>query len=370
MRPGYLPNPVLAPYQRGIASLMVMIFLLVVVSFAAVTLLKIASSDMHDSTVQNESVPALFLAETAVERASYLYANGTACGAGLVQGPFAYGDGSFQILAPSPSPSPLIVNGLCRFWARGKAGNTTRTIQTDLLGGIRFIATTSKQTILNAFPTLTWSHTIAAASGPDRILVVGVSIRQTGSQTVSSITYNGAFLKLVGAGINPKPQGGIRVEIWYLLNPPTGTYPVTVTLTAAAKMVGGAVSFSGVDQTTPFELPIPVFPTGNNAPSASITVPTVSNDDWVVDVLAIRQPNPNGATATMVAAPGRAPLWNWLASGGSRASQVLGAGSVRGPITPPGNVTMNWTFSRSTSWVLGAVGLRPAPVSVVNWQEM
>jgi hypothetical protein len=43
--------------------------------------------------------------------------------------------------------------------------------------------------------TLTISHT---TSGLERYMLVGVSIHNSGSETVSSITYNGASLSQVG----------------------------------------------------------------------------------------------------------------------------------------------------------------------------
>src|SRR5438309_5117991 len=43
-----------------------------------------------------------------------------------------------------------------------------------------------------------------------------------------------------------------RVEIWSLAAPSPGTANVVVSLSGSVDVVGGAISFSGVNQTTPF----------------------------------------------------------------------------------------------------------------------
>src|SRR5437773_247767 len=94
--------------------------------------------------------------------------------------------------------------------------------------------------------SLTWSHTVGA--GTNRILIVGVSIVDGGA-TVTGVTYSGQALTLIGgqtAGASTD-----RIEMWRLLAPPVGTASIVVTLSAAKRIVGGAVSYTGVDQTTP-----------------------------------------------------------------------------------------------------------------------
>src|SRR4029079_3160852 len=111
--------------------------------------------------------------------------------------------------------------------------------------GIAFDAASSADTGTVTAASLTWSHTIGA-SGVNRILIVGVSIRSSSSQTVSSVTYNATSLTLVGQTTN---STNARVEIWRLIAPATGAHNVVLTLSAAARFVGGAASFTGVSQT-------------------------------------------------------------------------------------------------------------------------
>src|SRR5258708_6597863 len=63
--------------------------------------------------------------------------------------------------------------------------------------GIAFDTASSANTGTATASSLTWSHTVGAA-GTNRILIVGVSIRNNSSQTVSSVTYGGTALTLVG----------------------------------------------------------------------------------------------------------------------------------------------------------------------------
>jgi prepilin-type N-terminal cleavage/methylation domain-containing protein len=99
--------------------------------------------------------------------------------------------------------------------------------------------------------SLTWSHTVGA--GSDRILVVGVSTRGgLGWDQVNSVTYNGISLTRVGSDTTLDCHGYThRVEIWYLVAPPTGTYNVVITTAGNADIVGGATSWIGVNQTNP-----------------------------------------------------------------------------------------------------------------------
>jgi hypothetical protein len=101
-------------------------------------------------------------------------------------------------------------------------------------------------------PTVAFTHTTA---GTNRLLVIGVSMNITGNTgaTVSGITYNAVVL--TRAGFHNDAGNTRRVEMWYLVNPPTGTNlagVVTLNLPGGTGTVGvvvGATTFTGVDQT-------------------------------------------------------------------------------------------------------------------------
>jgi prepilin-type N-terminal cleavage/methylation domain-containing protein len=154
--------------------------------------------------------------------------------------------------------------------------------------GIAFAAGSSAAWLLQPASAISWSHT---TSGNDRLLVVGVAIRGTdqGDEIVSSITYGGISLtKILDNGINP-PTGpsNLRTELWYLANPSTGSNTVNVTLAGAvnAALGAGAVSFTGVDQSSP------IGPSTNNtlrspnlASSISTNLSSTVADSVILDM--------------------------------------------------------------------------------------
>src|SRR3989454_4121481 len=99
----------------------------------------------------------------------------------------------------------------------------------------------------NTVSTLTWSHTVG--SGSNRVLLVDTSNRD-GNKTITGVTYGGTAL--TRRGFQNGAGNGNRVEIWSLTAPSPGTANVVVTLSGAVDVVGGAISFTGVNQTTPF----------------------------------------------------------------------------------------------------------------------
>ena len=86
--------------------------------------------------------------------------------------------------------------------------------------GINLDAVSSADTGASLLNSLTFSHTIGAA-GTNRLLIVGVSIRNTGAgDTVNTVTYGGVGLTRAGFRANGNRS---RVEIWRLVAPATGT---------------------------------------------------------------------------------------------------------------------------------------------------
>lgn len=348
--------------QRGVAGLMAMIFLLVVVSLAAVTLLSMSSSDLHDTTAQNEGIAALFAAETGIERASELYATGTPCGATLLPPPAPAAPMAINTRASfqSTTTAPVSLAGptRCRLQVVGRVGKTTRTIQAELgTTPIAFVAASGGTTNSTS---LTWSHTIPATAGANRVLIVGVSIRRTAAAQqvllvppIVAPRYGAQTLTFLN--FMNHPTGGVRVELFYLVNPPIGTAIVVINLSAAADASGGAVTLSGVNQVTPMDVAA-VFTNGVGTTS-SVTVTPVTDNAWVVDTLGSRM------LATATVGPGQTQRWS------GSIGAILGAGSTEGPKTPVGPVVMSWTLSASQSWVAAAVALRPH-VYVLNWVEM
>ena len=122
-------------HQRGVVTLMGAMFVLVTITLLLVVLQRITGSQSLASALQNDSVEALFLAESAIERASYHYASGTAC-ADLATVADTTTDGSFSVQS-----AQVLANGDCRVVVEGRASSTTaanaavRTASADLRAG-------------------------------------------------------------------------------------------------------------------------------------------------------------------------------------------------------------------------------------------
>jgi hypothetical protein len=84
---------------------MAVLFLLFMLGVVLVIAHQMAATDVHDSSTQNLSVEALFLAESGLETGGYRYRSGTACdspGFDLTQ---TLGSGSFALTAATYKPA-------------------------------------------------------------------------------------------------------------------------------------------------------------------------------------------------------------------------------------------------------------------------
>ncbi len=197
--------------------------------------------------------------------------------------------------------------------------------------------------------SLTWSHTVG--SGTNRILIVGVSLVR-GDATVSSVTYGGVSLTSIGALSDS--GNNTRMEMWKLVAPTAGTASIVVTLSAAKRIVGGAVSFTGVNQTVPHGTFASNSLSGGGSSTPSVNVSGASGE-LVIDTLAT-QGDADPATASQT------QQWSRDTSSGSGAD-VIGGGSTKAGAS---SVTMSWTLSRNRPWSIGAVSLKVAPVPNVG----
>jgi uncharacterized repeat protein (TIGR01451 family) len=191
--------------------------------------------------------------------------------------------------------------------------------------------------------TFTFAHTVGI--GADRVLIVGVSVYNS-NKTVTACTYGGTALTRLGFLDGGSGSNDRRMEMWRLVNPPAGTANVVVTFSSSAKAVIGAVSFFGVNQTTPNGSFV-----SNEASTnlVTLTVPSAAGE-LVIDCMTVQG---NAATATVGA--GQTELWNDYSR--SNGGAVVGCSG-----TEPGaaSVTMTWNLSSTDYWVIGAVSLKPA----------
>ncbi|MFK7807458.1 MAG: CSLREA domain-containing protein, partial [Saprospiraceae bacterium] len=194
---------------------------------------------------------------------------------------------------------------------------------------------TASTGVLNNSNSVTFSHTTGA--GTDRLLMVGVSAQQPGHQ-VTSLTYNGVALTRLGRYTHPSQT---RVEIWYLIAPPVGTYNIVLNNSVNENAVIGAQSFADVNQTTPFGTP--ASSTGNGTlGNASVTA---AANEIVFGMVAFN----NGDTDIV---PGGSQTEYWDATVNS---SIAGAASTQAG----GGLTTAMYTSTSTNWTAAAVAILP-----------
>lgn len=191
--------------------------------------------------------------------------------------------------------------------------------------------------------TSTWNHT---CSGSDRCLIVGVSHFSGAPRTISSVTYNGVAMTSLGK--NDGNSGVASVELFKLVAPATGSNAILVTFSAAALMIGGGVSFTGADQTTPTGSAVSANDGGGTASPATVNVSSAA-DEIVVDTVIVTD---GAAAVTVTVGGGQDQRWNLTES-----AAVMGGGSTE---VGSATTTMSWTWTGAQAWSIIAVAVKPA----------
>ncbi len=191
--------------------------------------------------------------------------------------------------------------------------------------------------------TLSWSHTVG--TGNNRILVVGISIRDTNTNYVTGVTYGGSTLTNIGTRSITYDRY-YRTEMWYLISPSSGTGTITVNVANGGSIAAGSISLAGVNLSNPLGTFVSNAAGSNR--NASVNVTTVAGD-LVIDTL-----TSSGRVNYNVGA-GQTQRWN-ASSGGRTAARSKGSTE---PATG-GTTTMSWSTNQGRTFVLGAVPVRPA----------
>ena len=187
-----------------------------------------------------------------------------------------------------------------------------------------------------ALSTYSWTHRTGTLYRG--IIVVGVEIFATG--TVTSVTYNSVNLTFLRADAN----GVYRTELWYLVNPTSGSNTVTVNLSVALTSIASAQTYWNVNQGSPIDANNGSNGTGTPA-SASVT--TINAAARVV-----------GALSTLTA--------SGVTSAGAQAPRTSGTGALgtgdsddKGLIDTPASTTLQWNgIGVGNSWAVSLVSLK------------
>ena len=212
--------------------------------------------------------------------------------------------------------------------------------------------------------TVSWS-THDVGSGSNRLLLVGISFRRdSDTQTVSTVTWDsdgagGALpvaLTLVPGALQDNAIAGttedLRVEIWSLLNPATGTngtIAIDRSGTATSPIACGAASFANVDQTTPLDSPS--LASGDVGTTASVTVASAAGDT-VFGVLGVE--DEGGVTL----GADQNSHWDVSTGGSGNANDIRGSGS-----SEPGaaSVVNSWgSIGASDEWAMVGLNINEA----------
>ncbi len=185
------------------------------------------------------------------------------------------------------------------------------------------------------------SHT---TSGDDRLMLVGVSLSlDEGTEQVSSVTYNGTSLSLVGTEVN----GGARVEIWSMVAPDMGTHNVDVTISGSPfGATAGVMTFTGVDQTTPLGT---FASTNGEASSGSVNVSSASGE-LVFGAVAVA----SSSNYDLSPGAGQTEKWDIFQF------ETNGGGSTEAGAA---TVATSWSWGDTKKYAIGGVSIKPTPIT-------
>jgi hypothetical protein len=179
--------------------------------------------------------------------------------------------------------------------------------------------------------SLTYSHTV---TGSNNIILVGVWIVNTDTDTVTGVTYNGVAMTRMNTITCTVPSSQ-RGYLYYLLSPSTGANNVVVS-SSSADIQSRAISYTGVTS---------VGANGTFTPNAStttaaISVTTTANNSWLVA-------GARNFAAAVTAGSGTT----------MRSSAVDDFGDSTNIATSGTNYTLNFASS-SSGWLVNAIELQ------------
>ena len=208
---------------------------------------------------------------------------------------------------------------------------------------------TKSEAAMTSGSSFSWTHTVNSSAA--RIVIVGLSISSNAVGSGITVTYAGQDMINL-AGFQGLTTNNTSVWMYYLLSPVSGANTILVTNGNAQSynVVAGAISYSGVNQDTPFGTVVAARGT-DSTPTVTVTSAT---GDIVVVVLSAE------GISTIAAGTGETEQWDDsltdITGGGYTQA---GAASV---VIAPSTTTTDWTLtgaslkpssttSRSVMWV-------------------
>ena len=195
--------------------------------------------------------------------------------------------------------------------------------------------------------SISWSHTTGTGNNRLLLVAIGVHVATGMPTTVTNITYGGVSLTQVTTALYSAANPRVRTYVFQLINPASGTNTITVNFAAATLSVAGAVTYTGVNQTSPIQTSSTSIGSGT-APSVFVTV-TGSRR------LLFGHLGGHGTSIwTITEESGQTNRW-------AQQSQLY-KGRSSDKTVVAGLQSMSWTLSDTANFVASAVVINPATV--------
>lgn len=197
-----------------------------------------------------------------------------------------------------------------------------------------------------------FSHTIGAGA---TLLVLLIGHRNGNASNAVGATWNGTEALTKVRNDVVASTGSAHTEIWYRINPTSGTHTVAIDFGAApATDVISAVSLFGTDTSSPID--------NHNGTSGvdnlSQTIATTAANCWILDVSFVRGTNTTIAWGAQTGRTNYSTPWDteWAGNegsgGGSKFENVAAA-----------TYTCDWSYVAPASTALSIVAIKPAAAS-------
>lgn len=207
--------------------------------------------------------------------------------------------------------------------------------------------------------TLSWTHTVGA--GADRLLIVD-SNQSDG--TIAGHGTTGVQWDTLGTPVSfarvdrvGDTSGFAQTDQWYLVAPSSGLKQITITNDSSSIAVqGGSASYTGVDQTTPFN---PLTPQTAKGAGGATTQPSLlvssGPEEIVHDTVVV-----NNSPMTITPLPAQRQISNDSVGSGIHTGGSSDRPGLGGQLTP-----MGWTGA-TTTWAAAAVSIRGTPTPLLS----
>ncbi len=241
-----------------------------------------------------------------------------------------------------------VTNGVATKHIFTPSGLLIATVTNATSSGASIGVDATSTSITNGFNstiTKTWTHT--TGSGSNRLLTLSGNIWQDvgGTGTITSASYNGVALTKATS----TTEVSMDSELWYLVNPASGSNTMSVTVTGNTDAIKlSASTFTGVTQTSPVDINATVIG-GSGNPSISATT-TVASDLLIATL---------SRFSTTDATTSRTSLYK------DKTGSIFGATSYQ-LATSAGSYSDTYTGAAAQDWALVMTGFKPAGSSATS----